>query len=109
MSTCWIITRIALALFWVACGVAPSVFLIHLFGVNSRTATVAIWPVAAAVLVACLVDGAVRDAITTREPKSDAYAKRMKAVMLVAGVLLGIAVLVFLGLVVMAASRSISQ
>jgi hypothetical protein len=99
--------RLVLALLVVACGVGPGIFLMILFGANSRTVTVVVGLVAGVVLLAGGVDAALREMGKAPGTEDGSYSRRMKVVIVVAGVLLVGAIVVFLGLVAVAMARSL--
>ena len=106
MKAWWVIIRILAAAFFVLCGMAPATFLIMLFGVNSRTATLGVMLIAGTALVGCAADRAIRDESGERAG-ADVYLRRMNRGMILLGVILGGAFLFFAGLVIVAAIRSV--
>jgi hypothetical protein len=101
-----VLLRILVALFFVGCGVAPAVFLNLLFGVNSRTLAVSAALVAGVGMLACTVDLALRGS-TPSAHDTDRYGKRMKALMIVLGIVLFSAIAVFIAEIGWAVYKSV--
>ena len=107
MNTIVNIARVFLVLLLLGCALTASVFLAMLFGANPRTICVAAGLISAVGLLACAIDRGVHSEFCSHSDSRGAYAAGLKRIVILLSIVLGAAVAIFAGQVVLAVYRSI--